>query len=522
MSHAQSINHTGDFIVLLVGFKPWSTHKSNPSEIVAKELNNTCNSNIRNIRVCFKSIVIDVSHEGTSVVRNMLLNSYNDDNIEYDAILHMGLDPPTPGSIIKGLRFETVAENLLAQNTVGAPIFPGAKQNIIPSTMNWNQIQLSKLLLLLLNNNYNLQQNQLLIAKSFMEKNNDLHVSELWSNNAGKFYCNEAFYKTLYTIRDLQIKASSSLSNNKSTTELLPCTFVHLPVVSTVNLTIDKLLISRLGSYMVTTDDSNSQLLPTIVKKLYHDNNKKHVLLVAFSGHLDPDGDPGESIVEKMNNTCTSNNVICYNGLLIDYDDENSDLLKHMYNNNQLNQYDLVLILSPMIHQESLSYEYISIEVIASNGDSSVRSNNNISNDMVEEEKDNDKPNGILLLPSTINVGKIILDNVNNGNVAYGNWSRDVEDTLGNNIYYELLKAIRNPPSIESFQQQIVDASKYTKTKKKKIILNNDDNDDENDDNSNMLQSVLFQFNTYNNGCTRIFVLSSNFHFRKKSILISK
>ena len=145
MSHAQSINHTGDFIVLLVGFKPWSTHKSNPSEIVAKELNNTCNSNIRNIRVCFKSIVIDVSHEGTSVVRNMLLNSYNDDNIEYDAILHMGLDPPTPGSIIKGLRFETVAENLLAQNTVGAPIFPGAKQNIIPSTMNWNQIQLSKL-----------------------------------------------------------------------------------------------------------------------------------------------------------------------------------------------------------------------------------------------------------------------------------------------------------------------------------------------------------------------------------------
>ena len=70
--------------------------------------------------------------------------------------------------------------------------------------------------------------------------------------------------------------------------------------------------------------------------------------------------------------------------------------------------------------------------------------------------------------------------------------------TLGNNIYYELLKAIRNPPSIESFQQQIVDASKYTKTKKKKIILNNDDNDDENDDNSNMLQSVLFQFNTYN------------------------
>ena len=35
------------------------------------------------------------------------------------------------------------------------------------------------------------------------------------------------------------------------------------------------------------------------------------------------------------------------NGLLIDYDDENSDLLKHMYNNNQLNQYDLVLILSP-------------------------------------------------------------------------------------------------------------------------------------------------------------------------------
>ena len=117
---------------------------------------------------------------------------------------------------------------------------------------------------------------------------------------------------------------------------------------------------------------------------------------------------------------------------------------------------------------------------------------------MVEEEKDNDKPNGILLLPSTINVGKIILDNVNNGNVAYGNWSRDAEDTLGNNIYYELLKAIRNPPSIESFQQQIVDASKYTKTKKKKIILNNDDNDDENDDNSNMLQSILFQFNTYN------------------------
>ena len=70
----------------------------------------------------------------------MLLNSYNDDNIEYDAILHMGLDPPTPGSIIKGLRFETVAENLLAQNTVGAPIFPGAKQNIIPTNTMLNFI----------------------------------------------------------------------------------------------------------------------------------------------------------------------------------------------------------------------------------------------------------------------------------------------------------------------------------------------------------------------------------------------
>ena len=45
MSHAQSINHTGNFIVLLVGFKPWSTHKSNPSEIVAKELNNTVENN---------------------------------------------------------------------------------------------------------------------------------------------------------------------------------------------------------------------------------------------------------------------------------------------------------------------------------------------------------------------------------------------------------------------------------------------------------------------------------------------
>ena len=57
----------------------------------------------------------------------------------------------------------------------------------------------------------------------------------------------------------------------------------------------------------------------------------------ARAGGNVPEGVLPESIVEKMNNTCTSNNVICYNGLLIDYDDENSDLLKHMYNNNQLN-----------------------------------------------------------------------------------------------------------------------------------------------------------------------------------------
>jgi pyrrolidone-carboxylate peptidase len=326
-----------------------------------------------------------------------------------DGIIHMGLDPPSPGTIVKGLHFETVSDNVLAES--GEPIFEGASGHL-PATIPWGHIQLKDLL----------EEDEAGLMAALYEAfkvKDDLQVSEIWSNNAGNYYCNEVFYKTVHTIRSEKVHAA----NLKAGT-LLPATFVHLPVKRTVNVTIDALLISRLASLIV-----KPHLVKNVDVKL--GAQQQRVLLTGFSGHLDPDGDPGDAIAEVLNGTCNEKKTVCYDGLLINYDDQETSVLKDMFENGGLRPYDAVIMLGPMQHQESLEFGSVGVELIAApDGDDSA------------------------LLPSTVDPASILLPELlPHSSKVFGNWSKDAQGTFANRIYYQLLKAIRDPPTMEKWRR---------------------------------------------------------------------
>jgi len=143
-------------IVALTGFGPFRNFTVNPSELVARALNGVHLESI-SYRIKSHIFAVDEPH-----VANMTERVYRDDP---KVVIHMGYE-----DIAKGLRIEVAASNDLANST--------RKQDgpeILPTTLNLNTFQL--------------------VAKyPYMQ----------FSRNAGTFFCNEIYYRSLFYVRSLR------------------------------------------------------------------------------------------------------------------------------------------------------------------------------------------------------------------------------------------------------------------------------------------------------------------------------
>ena len=88
--------------------------------------------------------------------------------------------------------------------------------------------------------------------------------AELWSRDAGTFYCNEVLYRSLYQVRTRLLRPARlaasephhhhkhhAASNDAAAWPLLPVVFIHLPSINTSTPVIDAEVIRRLAVRMV-------------------------------------------------------------------------------------------------------------------------------------------------------------------------------------------------------------------------------------------------------------------------------
>ena len=86
--------------------------------------------------------------------------------------------------------------------------------------------------------------------------------TELWSRDAGVYYCNEAYYRALYEVRAKRIPPASAAPaaarSPKTTrgprhrqTPLLPLMFVHLPAAETTSVDASAAVIRHIATLVV-------------------------------------------------------------------------------------------------------------------------------------------------------------------------------------------------------------------------------------------------------------------------------
>ena len=139
--------------------------------------------------VCFSSLLLPVNETGATRPAEVLLSGGAQN---FDAVVHMGLENGA-----KGLKLETVGANALGSRmSERFPAIPGAP-SLLPITADLSNLMIPKLL-------------------------DDLG-QEIWSRDAGLFFCNEVLYRTMHAIRSTPL----ILRGTKST--LLPAIFIHLP-----------------------------------------------------------------------------------------------------------------------------------------------------------------------------------------------------------------------------------------------------------------------------------------------------
>ena len=73
---------------------------------------------------------------------------------------------------------------------------------------------------------------------------------ELWSRDAGSFFCNEAYYRTLHTIRSQRLRPARR-DVGRPTHELLPAVFIHLPSPHIAGVPVSIAFVRQVGAAMV-------------------------------------------------------------------------------------------------------------------------------------------------------------------------------------------------------------------------------------------------------------------------------
>jgi 8-oxo-dGTP diphosphatase len=205
--------------VLLTGFHPFAQHQTNISWQVANSFPQsitandpwvtTRNNQLDSIQVDIDAIELSVDLEGSKVVSQLLENGIN-----YDAIIHIGL---AEKSLLP--RIERVAKDIIDMR-----IEDNSGRKIVSTNISGNG-DLSS----------NIQHHYWKLE----------HFSNqvVFSDDAGEFLCNETLYRTLDTIRNLQIKDQYSRE--------LPCFFLHLPLESNYSIGRCKEIIKDCIAHML-------------------------------------------------------------------------------------------------------------------------------------------------------------------------------------------------------------------------------------------------------------------------------
>lgn len=162
----------------------WLDKKCIPSDV----------ENVPDFEVCFSSLLLPVNETGATRPAEVLMSG---EAQNYDAVVHMGLENGA-----KGLKLETVGVNALGSRmSEKFPAVPGAPL-LLPITADLGNLMIPELL--------------------------DELGQEIWSRDAGLFFCNEVLYRTMHAIRSTPL----ILRGTKST--LLPAIFIHLPCPSDI------------------------------------------------------------------------------------------------------------------------------------------------------------------------------------------------------------------------------------------------------------------------------------------------
>mmetsp|Transcript_55967 Transcript_55967/g.122404 ORF Transcript_55967/g.122404 Transcript_55967/m.122404 type:complete len:219 (+) Transcript_55967:42-698(+) len=185
----------GQAAILLTGYNHWSNFTQNPSGEVAQALNGTV---VEDLLV--HSIRINVSEEGVLFAES-LVRSGAGDGSPWDAVVHLGFEDEA-----KGLKLETMAFNLRASST--HPVVPEGP-HLLPTTGDLGAVAL-----------------------------NTHNPHELWSRNAGSFFCNEIYYRSLFFIRQQKRKRCRGA--------LVPCLFIHVPPLHLMPLPESSLFVKTL------------------------------------------------------------------------------------------------------------------------------------------------------------------------------------------------------------------------------------------------------------------------------------
>ena len=217
--------------VLITGYQPWGNMGDvNPAREVAVRLNGSCDHG-----VCFEGIELPVSREGAMRVARILAEVPHGGAAPWDAIVHLGFE-----SVAKGLRLEIAAANVLSNESSHAW---SAEVPCNKSLTGWRDIAPGAPCLLA--TTAPLERVRLDDEVALSGFNPPL--AELWSRDAGTFFCNEVLYRTLYEVRRRHIRPANAAGPFAS---FLPAMFIHLPAAGVASTETAARLVQRIAAQM--------------------------------------------------------------------------------------------------------------------------------------------------------------------------------------------------------------------------------------------------------------------------------
>lgn len=236
------------FNILLTGFEPFLNFSHNPTEDISRalkdvcedvtilpELNGTWSSTMVSLHICWHAHALPVNRTG-ALWTVQHLQSLSAREVPYDAVFHLGFE-----SSAKGLKLEVAAANILANDT-GADGHERAVQDgepLLPTTVNTGWLNVDAI-------------------DAGAPSGSLAGEAELWSRDAGKYFCNEVYYRTLHFIRGQKLLTSSGA--------LLPAMFIHMPNQNVSTIHGDTDVVRQVvghalwGTYLAAIDTSVTQL----------------------------------------------------------------------------------------------------------------------------------------------------------------------------------------------------------------------------------------------------------------------